>query len=81
MKYYNYNKKLNEEIHIIIQNKGYGKCYFEKRKIEEYKKKLINRIKTEVSYYFIINHQYDKEIASKVLNIVEKEIWDYETNI
>ena len=49
MKYYKYNKDLEKPIHIIIQNKGYGKSYYELLN-DKIKKKLIQRIKTEVSY-------------------------------
>lgn len=79
-KYYEI-KENNDNVHIIISNKGYGKTYYErKRIIDKNKKDLIKRIKESVfkecrEDNFSI---YENDLITKVVAIVEKEIWNYE---
>lgn len=73
-------KKMNN-IHVIISNRGYGKSYYErKRIIDKNKKHLIKRIKETVFKECRENNFsiYENDLIIKVLTIVEKEIWDYE---
>lgn len=52
----------NDNIHIIIQNKGYGKTYYElNKKIKEYEKALV--IKDEqINELINIESKYNKQM-------------------
>lgn len=77
-----------DKLHIIISKYGYGKTYYEMKKYlnkftDENKKKLINRIKTEISYELLNNDLLDNssDCYRLIMQIVEKEIWNYEGNL
>ena len=78
----------NDKVHIIIHKYGYGKVYYEMKKYlnklsDENKKKLVNRIKTEIAYE-LSNHDLldnSEDCYYLIMQIVEKEIWNYEGNL
>lgn len=77
-----------DKVHIIIHKQGYGKAYYEKKKYlnklsDENKKKLVNRIKTEITYQLINNDLIDNssECYRLIMQVVEEEIWNYEGNL
>ena len=77
-----------DKVHIIISKYGYGKSHYEMKKYlnkfsDENKKKLINRIKTEIAYELSNKDllKNSEDYYYLIMQIVEKEIWNYERNI
>ena len=70
-KYYNLSK-LNDEVHIVIGEYGYGKTYYEKNK---YKKELLNDIINKIKHE-IVSNCIDDEDKVKLLTIIERVRWD-----
>lgn len=77
-----------DKVHIIISKHGYGKSYYEMKKYlnklsDENKKKLINRIKTEIAYELSNKDllKNSEDCYYLIMQIVEKEIWNYEGNL
>lgn len=66
----------NDNIHIIIQNKGYGKTYYElNKKIKEYEKALV--IKDEqINELINIESKYNKQMRF-FEHYIEKRIEEY----
>ena len=65
-----------DKVHIIINNQGYGKTYYEKNK---YKKEIVNetikKIKRYVSNDTIDWDIKDKITVERILYIIEKVRW------